>query len=96
MTATAVLLPRERRQFSRLHVTIPAFAHIHDGVPMQPCTVLDISENGGRVRVDAGPQLPDNFVLLFNNTGTVRRDCRVIWRQENYLGVEFHNRFDFF
>jgi hypothetical protein len=63
---------------------------------MQPCTVLDISENGGRVRLDAGPPLPDHFELLFTSAGTVRRDCRVVWRQDNYLGVEFHSRFDFF
>ena len=74
--------------------TIPAFIRIHDDLPLHPCTVLDVSVNGGRLRLDAEAMVPDQFVLLFTRSGTVQRQCRVIWRQDCYLGVAFAGKFD--
>jgi hypothetical protein len=79
-----------------LHVFIPAMIQIRDGMPLQSCTVLDVSPQGGRIRVETGVSIPNNFVLLFTKSGSVRRDCRVVWRQNGYLGVEFHSSFDLF
>ena len=93
-TEPAVLLPTERRQSLRMGVTIPALIYIRDGLPLRPCTVLDVSQGGGRVRLDTGGTVPDHFCLLFNRTGTVQRACRVVWRQDCYLGVAFSGRFD--
>ena len=39
-------------------------------------------------------RIPDHFYLLFTRTATVRRECRVVWRHENYMGVAFAGRFD--
>jgi hypothetical protein len=90
----AVLVPTERRQSLRLGVTIPALIYTGDGVPLCPCTVLDVSQGGGRIRLEANALLPDHFVLLFTYAGTVRRACRVVWRQDGYIGVAFSGRFD--
>jgi hypothetical protein len=90
----AVLVPTERRQSPRLGVTIPALIFVGDGVPLCPCTVLDVSQGGGRIRLEANAAVPDHFVLLFTYAGTVRRECNVIWRQDGYLGVAFFGRFD--
>jgi len=31
---------------------------------------------------------------MIPGNGAVRRDCRVIWRRSNYLGVEFAGHFN--
>jgi hypothetical protein len=90
----AVLVPTERRQSPRLGVTIPALIFVGDGIPLRPCTVLDVSQGGGRIRLEANAVVPDHFVLLFTHAGTVRRECSVVWRQDGYLGVAFSGRFD--
>jgi hypothetical protein len=78
----------------RLGTTIPALIYIGDGFPLCPCTVLDVSQGGGRIRPDAKSPVPDHFDLLFTKGGTVRRACSVVWRQDGYLGVAFSGRFD--
>ena len=89
-----VLQPIERRQSERFGVTYPAQIHIRDGIPVRNCTVLDISQGGGRIRLDTPGPVPDQFCLLFTANGTVRRTCTVVWRHERYLGVAFSSRFD--
>jgi hypothetical protein len=74
--------------------TIPALIRIHDDLPLHPCTVLDVSSRGARVRLDGDARVPDQFVLLFTPTGTVQRHVRVVWRQDGYLGVAFAGQFD--
>jgi hypothetical protein len=91
---TAVLIAAERRRFPRMGTTIPALIQISPGLPLCPCTVLDVSQSGGRVRIEAKVQIPDRFYLLFTRTASVRRECRVVWRQDQYMGVAFSSRFD--
>ena len=91
---TSILLAAERRRSQRFGTTIPALIFVRRGVPLCPCTVLDVSQGGGRVRVDENVEVPDQFQLLFTRTASVRRECQVIWRHGDYLGVAFHGRFD--
>jgi hypothetical protein len=91
---TSVLRPTERRQWFRLGITIPALIDTGAGIPFCPCTVLDVAQGGGRIRLEADAVVPDHFDLLFTKEGTVRRSCSVIWRRDDYLGVAFSARFD--
>ena len=90
----AVLVPTERRKSQRLGVTLPALIYVGAGIPLCPCTVLDVSQGGGRIRLEADARVPEHFVLFFTMAGTVRRACSVIWRHDDYLGVAFSARFD--
>ena len=90
----SVLLPTERRQCVRLGITYPALIELGGAVPLQPCSVLDVSQGGARIRLETKEPVPDRFCLLFTSTGSVRRACYVVWRQECYLGVAFSGRFD--
>ena len=92
--ASPLLLRSERRQRFRVSVTYPAMIYAGNNMALHPCTVLDISQRGGRIKLDDDGPLPDDFILLFTKTGNVRRNCRLIWRQGAYLGVEFFARFD--
>ena len=93
-TGTSAFLSTDRRKSLRMGTTIPALIHVGDGVPQHPCSVVDVSRGGARIRLNADVQLPDSFSLLFNRVGSVRRACRVIWRRGGDLGVAFDGPFD--
>jgi len=52
------------------------------------CLVTDLSEGGARLYAE-GIVIPDHFVLLLTGSRTVRRECRVVWRLGNEIGVRF-------
>lgn len=91
---TLAIIASERRRSQRFGSTIPALIFVRESVPLCPCTVIDISQGGGRIRLDAPVSVPDRFHLLFTRTASVRRECRVIWRHDDCLGVTFSGRFD--
>ena len=56
------------------------------------CAVDDISHNGAKLVVTEAKQLADEFSLLFCRDGRVARNCRVAWKLNNQVGVEFTGR----
>ena len=81
----------ERRKYQRHVVNIPAMIDCGDGSPMRDCTVLEISDAGARVSIESSETLPIEFTLLLTRGG-VRRRCRLVWRSEQVIGVEFVTR----
>jgi PilZ domain len=73
-----------RRQF-HYSATIATEAN----APTTSCVIINISHSGARLVLKKGEELPDRFVLLLSNKGGAHRRCRVIWRNETTLGVEF-------
>jgi len=57
-----------------------------DDVPV-PCTVRNISETGAKLEVYR-PVIQNTFVLVFNLDQS-RRACRVVWRKDSLIGVQF-------
>jgi hypothetical protein len=49
----------------------------------------DVSASGARIHVREAIELPGEFILALNKTGTVRRRCRVMWRAKKDIGVRF-------
>ncbi len=56
---------------------------------LQGCVVADVSDTGARLGVENSATVPDNFVLLLAANGKAKRNCRVIWREGEEIGVEF-------
>jgi hypothetical protein len=79
----------ERRRIPRRQVKIPA--RIDLGGTIRECTVVDISELGAKLAVEAPADLPDHFMLLLTPSGHPARRCRVAWRSDEHLGVEFES-----
>jgi hypothetical protein len=52
------------------------------------CTVRNISEVGAALDVPSSFGIPHEFQLVIE-TNQVTRQCQVIWRKENRLGVTF-------
>ena len=53
------------------------------------CTMRDISEDGAGLRVVSVLGIPEFFELVFDDKTT--RPCRVVWRKQSQLGVEFQS-----
>ena len=51
------------------------------------CAILDVSDRGARLELSTTKELPSDFVLKL--TEGERRECKVVWRDENRVGVEF-------
>lgn len=58
----------------------------------QACMVHDISETGARIETARLEAVPDRFTLLLTPQGFPRRECRVVWRRDGFLGVTFAKR----
>jgi hypothetical protein len=86
-----IVVPVERRQWVRFSTSLPVFILVSEGKPLIPCTLMDVSPQGCRVRLEARAKVPEYFILLLTSAGTVRRLCKVIWRQEDLLGCAFQN-----
>jgi hypothetical protein len=61
-----------------------------DGEEPRPCQILDISSGGARLSVFSDPKtVPEMLVLLLSPTAAVRRACKVVWRSQSGIGVQF-------
>ncbi len=51
-----------------------------------PCTVRNVSGAGASIEVNSPLWFPDRFVLKIDGEP---RACRIVWKKERRLGVEF-------
>ncbi len=56
------------------------------------CTLLDLSESGAKLAIDANDQIPAKFDLLLTRHGKPRYSCQVVWRNSEAIGVKFASR----
>lgn len=52
------------------------------------CIVHDATANGNRLTVMSSSKLPKKFTLL-NMFDGVERQCKLVWRERNDVGVRF-------
>jgi len=55
--------------------------------------MLDVSAFGAQLELENALTLPDKFVLLLSHDGRLRRQCIVVWRTQNAVGIEFNPPF---
>lgn len=79
----------EQRRSMRQHVQFPAWVDIGDGAPPHDCTVLDVSDDGARIMLASSLRLPTVFHLVYSNQATRRRRCRLVWRLDDQIGVNY-------
>lgn len=53
------------------------------------CTVLDLSLQGAKIKIEDINFLKTTFDLKFSSTERVGRHCKVVWRKGSIVGVEF-------
>jgi hypothetical protein len=59
------------------------------GEQLRECTVWDESITGARLVVDAPETIPDTFHIYMTLDFSSRRQCRIVWRLNTQIGVEF-------
>lgn len=52
------------------------------------CVMRNLSEHGALVEVPSTIGIPSSIILQTQD-GTLNRHCRVVWRTESRLGLEF-------
>lgn len=79
--------PQDRRRFGRRAVCKPATV-IQNATQKLPCTVVDVSEGGARIRLLAIDSLAGEFMLVIPEDDVVYH-CRLVRRLPDSVGVEF-------
>ena len=82
----------ERRRIVRQPLSRPVFINalmLREGKESLPCTLLDVSDLGARLRTEHARELPEHFTIALTERGVPRRQCRVVWRGDHEVGVSF-------
>jgi PilZ domain len=80
---------RERRKNFRVEWN--SSARIYYGELDRPCILSNLSNGGARITGVRADTFPDEFLLRITPHGHVRK-CRVLWRTDDALGVQFVDR----
>jgi len=80
-----------RRADGRAGIEKGALLFFKGQIGARGCNVIDISHGGAKLRTHNLSVLPNTFELTFDNFLTIRQ-CRLIWRDSDFLGVAFENK----
>jgi hypothetical protein len=92
MTAAPSMLHNRRKGAPRIQFAIPIDGMMMaiDGTWCRKCTVIDISESGAQLCVEAAAASIAEFFLLMSRQGQpVFRRCRRVWNKGERMGVDF-------
>ena len=82
-----------RRRNPRRFINQPALLKTIDNLSLLGRgMILDISEGGARVQVEAPAEVPDSFVLVLSEHAQTWRLCQIRWRSEDEIGIEADTR----
>jgi PilZ domain len=84
-------MPRERRKAFRVEWNSAAMLYDRNGRRARPCIVSNFSNGGAKIAGVRGETIGDEFLLRLTPHSRARK-CRVVWRSEDALGVEFTDR----
>jgi hypothetical protein len=77
----------ERRKNFRVEWNSPATIHDPERHMLRPCILSNFSNTGAKITGVRAITIPDEFMLCITPGRT--RKCRVLWRSDDTLGVEF-------
>jgi hypothetical protein len=79
----------ERRKHVRGGIIETAWM-LMEGAPFPfVCVIWDKSEGGTRVAVANPQSIPNEITLLLKRDATYGTRCRVVWRTDDQIGLEF-------
>ena len=79
----------ERRNNFRIEWNSPATIHDLDRDLVRPCVLSNFSNAGAKITGVRADTIPDEFMLRISGGHGRTRKCRVQWRSDDTLGVEF-------
>jgi hypothetical protein len=82
-------MQRERRKHFRVEWNFPATFHDLERDLVRPCILSNFSNSGAEITGVRAGTVPDVFMLQITREVNRTRKCRVIWRTDDTIGVEF-------
>lgn len=79
---------KEQRKATRRKVSANGFIRPDGGFAVRPCTVIDLSNTGVKISIDAPKSVPNTFTFLTSRNAVGRR-AAVKWRRGSQIGAEF-------
>jgi len=80
---------RDNRKSARTSHQTKAWIRLDGGFAVRPCVLVDLSNTGARLRVEAPQVVPKQISLLLSRYSVKGRRCQVKWRRGVHVGVEF-------
>lgn len=80
----------DRRSVERDRVYKGALLLFCGQIGVRSCGVVDVTDVGACLRTQDLVVMPISFELSFDNFLTIRQ-CRLIWREGDFIGVAFEN-----
>jgi PilZ domain len=81
-----------RRRVRRVAVNIPAWIEVGNSTLLERCTLVDLTDEGAKLVVGDISHLTDHFCLYLTRRGHASQRCRIVWRRDHQIGVEFEGR----
>jgi PilZ domain len=78
-----------KKREARKSLRRPGWITLDGGFAVRPCVVQDISSAGAKITADDASALPGTLRLAFARDARTGRNCQVIWRRGNSIGVKF-------
>jgi hypothetical protein len=78
-----------RKREARKSLRRPGWITLDGGFAVRPCVVEDISSMGAKITADGASTLPGTLRLAFARDARTGRNCQVVWRRGNSIGVKF-------
>jgi hypothetical protein len=78
-----------RKREARKSLRRAGWLTLDGGFAVRPCVVQDISSSGAKITADNASKLPGTLRLAFARDARTGRNCQVIWRSGDSIGVKF-------
>jgi hypothetical protein len=78
-----------KKREARKSLSQPGWITLDGGFAARPCVVQDISSAGAKIMADGAGTLPGTLRLAFARDARTGRNCQVVWRRGNTIGVRF-------
>jgi hypothetical protein len=76
---------RDTRKF----VQQAAWITLDGGFAARPCTVIDVSSTGAKIKMDDPSAVHTKLKLSYSRDGRRGKRCEVMWRRGSTMGLKF-------
>jgi hypothetical protein len=81
-----------KRQVPGVKLNVPAWIEVGNSALLERCTLIDLSEKGASLVIGDISHLTDPFCLYLTRVGHVPQRCRILWRRDHQVRVEFDSQ----
>ena len=78
-----------KKREARKSMHQPGWITLDGGFAARPCVVQDLSASGAKVTIDDPNTLPAKLRMAFSRDARTGRNCEVVWRRGNTVGIKF-------